>query len=291
MKHVSYIIISPVRNEEKFLNRTIDSVARQTIRPARWIIVNDGSTDATPRIADAAAATHSWITVIHRKDRGFRKSGAGVMDAFYDGFNSLGKQNWDYVIKLDGDLDFAGDTFEQIFTACEANPRLGIAGGDIFHEANGETVIESRNDPAFHVRGATKFYRRACWDAMNGIPPVTGWDTLDEVKANMLGWETRRVPEARFLHLRPTGAADGGWKNAFKNGRGSYIAGYHPLYMVSKCVKRLMSPPIVIQSLGLFTGFFTSYFSSVEQIKDRQLIRYLRKQQVRRLFGLSSVWR
>lgn len=286
-----YVIISPVRNEARNLARTIQSVANQTVRPARWIIVDDGSNDGTREIASEAAARHEWITVVARADRGSRKSGAGVMEAFYDGLKRLEKLDWDYLVKLDGDLEFEASFFERIFQAFNQDSSLGVSGGDIYHFENDQKVIESRNDPGFHVRGATKVYRRGCWEAIGGLVPATGWDTLDEVKANMLGWRTARVPTAPALHLRPTGAADGGWRNAFKNGRGSYISGYHPVYMLSKCVKRVLDRPVLIQSLGLAAGFFSSYFGGVEQIRDRDLIRYLRAQQIRRLLGRPSIWR
>jgi poly-beta-1,6-N-acetyl-D-glucosamine synthase len=290
MPPVRFAIVSPVRNEEPFLPATVRSVIGQTIRPFRWIIVDDGSADQTGAIAEQAARDQPWIQVVRRKDRGFRKSGAGVMDAFYDGFRLLDREDWQFVVKLDGDLDFEPDFFQLVFEAFAADSKLGISGGDIYHRENGKVVIESRDDPTFHVRGATKVYSRPCWDAIGGLFQVTGWDTLDEVKANMLGWTTRRIPGARALHLRPTGGADGGWRNAFKNGRGSYICGYHPLYMLSKCIRRLPSKPFVVQSLGLFAGFFGSYIGGARQIDDRPLVRYLRKQQLRRLLGLPSVW-
>ena len=286
-----YVVISPVRNEQENISRTIQSMVGQVCRPVLWVIVNDGSTDETGRIADEAAAQYPWVRVVHRPDRGFRKSGGGVMDAFYDGYGLVSATPWEFLVKLDGDLEFGPEFFRQIFEAFQLDASLGISGGDIYHPENGEMVIESRTDPAFHVRGATKVYRRACWDAIGGLVQATGWDTLDEVKANMLKWRTARVPSARVLHLRPTGGADGGWRNAFKNGRGSYISGYHPLFMISKCIKRLLGRPVLIHSLGLFTGFFTSYFSDVKQISDRDLIRYLRKQQLRRMIGLPSIWR
>jgi len=284
------VIVSAVRNEAKYLGRTLESVIGQTLRPLKWVIVDDGSSDSTGQLADNASAGHNWIHAIHRADRGFRKSGAGVMEAFYEGYGMVENGKWEFVAKLDGDLSFGPNAFQIILDAFSRDHRLGISGGDILQEKDGREVIESKNDPDFHVRGATKVYRRACWDAMGGILPVTGWDTLDEVKANMLGWQTRRIPEARFFHLRPTGGADGGWRNAFKNGRGSYISGYHPIYLLSKCIKRLPSRPFLIQSLGLFAGFFSSYFTKAERIKDRDLIRYLRKQQLKRLVGLPTTW-
>jgi poly-beta-1,6-N-acetyl-D-glucosamine synthase len=291
MEQTRCIIISPVRNEGKHLSRTIASVVNQTVRPTAWIIVNDGSTDETGATADAAAAQHPWIRVIHRQDRGFRKSGAGVMEAFYEGFDTVANQPWDVLIKLDGDLEFAPTFFASIIKAFEDDPKLGIAGAEIYHDTPAGREIESASDPVFHVRGATKFYRRECWQAIGGLVRITGWDTLDEVKASMLGWHTFRVKEALALHLKPTGAADGGWKNAFKNGRGSYIVGYHPLYMLSRCAKALGTLPPFVHSLGLFSGFFTSYFTKVERVQDEAVMRYLRNQQLRRIFGLRTIWR
>lgn len=285
------VVVSPVRNEGKNLSRTIKSVTEQRLKPQRWIIVDDGSSDETARIAQEAADAFDWIELLRRPDRGARKSGAGVMEAFYDGYRQVKDLDWEILAKLDGDLEFTDDFFHLIAEAFGSDPKLGIAGGDIYHYNGSEAVIESRDDPAFHVRGATKFYRRECWTAMGGLVEATGWDTLDEVKAVMLGWKTYRIPKARVLHLRPTGGADGGWKNAFKNGRGSYISGYHPLYMLSKCVKRIAHRPVLVQSLGLCAGFFSSYFTNVQRVADSELIRYLRKQQIRRLFGLSSIWR
>lgn len=285
------VIVSPVRNEANTLPLTIRSVTKQTLVPHRWIIVDDGSSDETALIAQEAAKAFPWIQLLSRPDRGFRKSGAGVMDAFYDGYRLVEKLPWDILVKLDGDLEFTSDFLQLVVNAFAADPKLGIAGGDIYHNEGSNPVIESRDDPAFHVRGATKFYRRECWSAMGGLVQATGWDTLDEVKAVMLGWKTYRVPAARVLHLRPTGGADGGWKNAFKNGRGSYISGYHPLFMISKCLRRVTHRPFLIQSLGLGAGFFSSYFSRVHRAADPELVKYLRQQQIRRLFGLPSIWR
>ncbi|HZV34699.1 MAG TPA: glycosyltransferase family A protein, partial [Verrucomicrobiae bacterium] len=108
-----YIIIAPVRNEEAHLRETIESVASQTVRPVLWIIVDDGSSDRTAQIADEAARAHGWIKVVHRADRGFRRQGGGVMEAFYDGYKLIGDESWDFLIKLDGDLSFAPDYFEK----------------------------------------------------------------------------------------------------------------------------------------------------------------------------------
>ncbi|MBI2924455.1 MAG: glycosyltransferase family 2 protein [Verrucomicrobia bacterium] len=290
MSRSKYVVISPVRNEGRNLPKTIQSMAAQTLQPAQWIVVNDGSTDKTRELVVEAARQHAWITLVDRPDRGHRKSGAGVVEAFYDGFRQIVAPDWDYIVKFDGDLEFGPDYFRQALEILSAQPKLGITGGDICHWENGDLVLESKKDPAFHVRGATKIYRRACWEAIGGILSVAGWDTLDEVKANMLGWETRRIPELKLIHLRFTGSADGTWKNALKNGRGSYICGYHPLFLFAKCAKRFFKRPMGVESLGLLVGYVGGCLGSAKRVHDRDLVRYLRSQQLRLLLGKPSLW-
>ncbi len=128
-----------------------------------WVIVDDGSTDRTGEIIDRHAAQSPWICAVHRPNRGFRKSGGGVMEAFYAGYNALQCDTWDFIVKLDGDLSFSADYFEKCFAYFDEDPRLGIGGGDIYHDIDGELKLEA--NPKFHIRGATKIYRRACWEA------------------------------------------------------------------------------------------------------------------------------
>ncbi|MGA7521086.1 MAG: glycosyltransferase family 2 protein [Acidobacteriaceae bacterium] len=286
---LKYVIISPVRDEEVNLARTIESVISQAVRPWEWVIVNDGSTDRTAEIADSYARRYNWIKVCHRENRGFRKAGGGVVDAFNDGYQMLETKDWDFIVKLDGDLSFNPEYFSSCLRAFEEEATLGIAGGTIYNVINGQAIPEVCN--AFHVRGATKIYRRACWDAIGGFWPAPGWDTMDEVKAQMLGWSTRTLAELQVLHYRPTGKNDGTWGAGFKNGRANYICGYHPLFMLLKCIKRVREKPYVIQSAALFCGFVSGYLKGVRQVDDRATINYLRRQQLGRLMGGETIWR
>lgn len=299
----SYIVITPVRNEADRFSQTISSVVAQTVRPTAWIIVNDGSTDSTGQFADQAAAKYDWIRVVHRTDRGARKPGGGVIEAFYDGLAAFNSQlptpsselplpsPWRFLAKLDGDLSFAPDYFERCLARFNTDPQLGIGGGKVYDVVNGVAIVDSPGDPAFHVRGATKIYRRATWEAIGGLLRAPGWDTLDELKANMLGWRTYSFRELPVVQLKPTGSADGTWQNWFKNGRANYITGYHPVFMLSKCLSRLLRSPVGIASAGLFCGFITGYLNRVPQVPDPELVRYLRRQQLNRLMLRDSLWR
>jgi biofilm PGA synthesis N-glycosyltransferase PgaC len=289
-KQINYVVVTPVRDEAEHISLTIDSVVAQTIRPTHWIIVNDGSTDATGRIADQAASSHAWITAVNRTDRGFRKAGGGVIDAFYEGYRHIENGSWEYVVKLDGDLSFAPDYFERCFEHFDNDHRLGIAGGTICGSIGGVIEVESKRDPKFHVRGATKIYRRKCWQEIGGLLRAPGWDTMDEVKANMLGWVTCTLSELSVLHHRATGAAYGTWNDRVKNGLACYITGYHPVFMLLKCIKRMAERPYLIGGCGLLFGFVKGYVKRVRQIEDKALVKYFQKQQMNHLLFRKSLW-
>jgi len=284
-----YAIVSPVRDEADHIAKTLGSLVSQTVLPVEWVIVNDGSTDRTGEIIDAFAVQYPWIRPVHRENRGFRKSGGGVMEAFYDGYERLGVREWDFLVKLDGDLSFAPDYFERCFGEFERNPRLGIGGGGIYHEIDGRVEIEKT--PLFHVRGATKIYRRACWDDIGGLIKAPGWDTLDEVKANMKHWETLSFNELKVMHHRYTGGADGGWKNAVKNGLGAHISGYHPMFIFFKSILWTTRKPYFLCSIGLLYGYIRGYLNRVERVDDPALIQYIRREQIKRLLLKDSMWK
>jgi poly-beta-1,6-N-acetyl-D-glucosamine synthase len=290
METGSYIVITPVRNEEKFLPFTIDSMVAQTLQPQRWVIVDDGSQDDTGKIALAASRVHAWISVVQRPDRGFRQAGGGVVEAFYDGYRSLGEPAWQFVVKLDGDLSLSSDYFEQCLKRFKMDPKLGIGGGTICTAVNGTLEVESRADPAFHVRGATKIYRRECWDQIEGLIRAPGWDTVDEVKANMLDWKTCTFPELKIEHHRGAGEAYGRWSNLIKNGLANYVAGYHPLFMLLKSAHRLLEKPYGIVGCGLLAGFALGYLKGIPRVPDKEVILYFRRQQMNRLLGKKSLW-
>jgi glycosyltransferase involved in cell wall biosynthesis len=288
-KVASYVVITPVRDEEEHLASTIESMLRQTVLPKEWVIVDDGSTDGTAKILDEYAARYPWIRAIHRPDRGFRKSGGGVVEAFYQGYGALTANEWDFIVKFDGDLSFESTYFEECLGEFERDGKLGIGGGVICYVEDGRKAFE--NTPSYHVRGATKIYRRACWDGIGGLIQAPGWDTFDEVKANSLGWATRSFPELHLVHHRVTGAADGNWRTSVKYGRANYICGYHPLFMAVKCMSRLPQRPFILGSVGLLYGFCSGYLTKVQQVDDQRTITYLRRQQMRRLFGRDTILR
>jgi glycosyltransferase involved in cell wall biosynthesis len=285
----SYVVITPVRDEEEYLSLALDSMLRQTMPPREWVIVDDGSHDRTGEIITEAVRPYPWIRAVHRPDRGFRKVGGGIIEAFYAGFDALACQDWEYMAKIDGDLSFEPDYFERCFGRFQNEPRLGIGGGFLYHMRNGKTELETC--PSFHVRGGTKIYRRDCWEAIGGLWVGPGSDTIDEVKANMLGWTSRSFPDLLIHHHRVTGSTSGLWGAAVKDGRADYVSGYHPLFMLAKCAVRLLRRPYLIGSAGLAWGYIKSHLDGTRRVDDARLISYLRRQQLARLTGRETIWK
>jgi poly-beta-1,6-N-acetyl-D-glucosamine synthase len=285
---VNYSILTPTRDEEKFLANTIECVVRQSIQPAEWIIINDGSRDNTGKIIDDYARKYSWIRALHRPDRGFRTTGGGV-EAFLDGLKLLQTQDWEFLVNLDGDVTFEPDYFATCFDRFRQNSRLGIAGGTIYNKIGDDLVLEKC--ASFHVRGATKIYRRECWEAVGGLVRGLGWDTVDEVTANMKGWTTETFADLHLTHHRVTGSSWGKWQGTVKDGKADFLVGYHPLFFAGKCAKRILKRPYLLQAIGLGYGFLRCYVDGTARVVDQKVLQFVRQQQLRRLFGQESIWK
>lgn len=288
MTEPSYVIVTPIRNEAEHLETTIRCVVEQTRQPSRWLIVDDGSSDGTGQIADRWAEQISWIHVTHRPDRGHR-AGSGGVEAFKEGAVSLAGENWDFLVNLDGDLRFETDYFARCLEVFDSDPDLGIAGGKVY-EAQGDRMVHDPH-PRFHVRGASKIYRRACWESVEDVVEGPGWDTLDEVKANQLGWQTRTLDEVPIYHLRAHGRAAGGWANWVNSGTAAYRSGYHPAFVLVRALRRLVRPPSLVAPAGLVYGYVSSALKGIERPDDPEVRRFVRQQQMNRLLGRKTMWR
>lgn len=285
---IRYVAITPARNEAENIGETIACMQRQTIAPTAWYIVDDGSTDETASIVQDAALHTPWIHLLSREDRGYRVSG-GDVQSFQFAYGQLADTDWDFLIKLDSDLRFSDDYFASCFRAFEQSEKLGIAGGTIYNLD--ESVRVPEEHPAFHVRGATKIYRRECWEDIGGLVRTPAWDTIDEVSANMHGWTTRTLPDVPIDHLRSTGDAAGQWSNWVKNGRAAYLVGYHPLFLAARAVRHSARSPYLVSTIGLLWGYIKSVVTREPKDVDREVVAYVRDQQMRRLTGRKSVWR
>ena len=283
---MKYAVITPVRNEAQYIEKIINSMIQQTIKATEWVIVNDGSTDETAEIVARYAAEHPWLKLVNRVDRGVRQRGKGVVEAFYTGWAVLTHQDYDVIVKLDGDLSFEPTYFESLLGEFEANPKLGITGGGVYERLDGKNwVLDGSRD---HVRGPTKVYRRACFDAIGGLVPALGWDGVDEWKALTLGWEVRSFPELKVYHYRVTGAATGALKSRMEQGYGAYYIGYHPLFVIARGLLYMSLRPYIIGGIALIIAYFMAWLRRQEQLPDPATIRYVRQTQLRKLADLLA---
>ncbi len=272
---IKYVIISPVRNEEEYVGKTIDSVIKQTILPVEWIMVNDGSSDKTAEIITRYMLQYPWIKLINLKDRGFYYPGTGVVHVFQKGLEQVLTNNWDFLVKLDCDLEFRNDYFEQIFAEFIINPRLGIASGCTYKPVKGDLVRESAQPD--HPCGASKVYRKDCWKEIGGLLPVPGWDLADILKARMLKWDTRCFFELKLTHFRPGGSRRKGLvKPKFLQGRFEYRHGYSFFYTFLKASKNIFSKPVVIGSIGKVAGYIWAFASRDPYLFDPEMRKFLR---------------
>lgn len=279
-----YVLIMPCRDEETYLQQTLDCIAGQTVAPTELVIVDDGSSDRTGEIADAAAAAHPWIQVIHRDNRGERKVGGGVIEAFYTGYYALRVSDFAYLCKIDADVTFAEDYFEQILERMEADPCLGAASGKVFNPEGGKLYEERMVDEM--VSGQVRFFRRACWEQIGGFVPEVMWDGIDFHRARMFGWTTRsfRDPELRILHHRLMGSSH---RNVFHGrmrwGGGQWFMGTHPLYILASGVYRMFERPYVLGGLFIVVGYFVAMLQGKRRYDDAAFRKHLHAWQLKRL--------
>jgi biofilm PGA synthesis N-glycosyltransferase PgaC len=277
-----YLLISPTRDEAKHLRRTLESVAAQSVPPTCWVIVDDGSTDETPVILEEYARKLPYLRIVRRTDRGRRRVGPGVVEAFYAGLETVRLEDFDYLCKLDADLELPPRYFELLMDRMDREPRLGTTSGKpwFVHPTTGALVPEVCDDEM--SVGASKFYRVACFEETGGFVRQVMWDGIDCHRARMLGWiaESVDVEPLRFLHLRPMGSSEKGiWTGRVRAGFGQYFMGTSPLYCLASAAYRLPSHPFLIGSAAILWGYWTSWLKGVPRYDDAEFTRFLRSYQ------------
>lgn len=279
------IIISPVRDEEQYVEKTIKSVLLQIVKPSEWIVVNDGSKDRTEEIVKSYILNHSWISIINKQDRGFTQVGKGVIEAFNEGFKSIKDDDWDYIVKLDCDISLESDFFERLLKEFERDEMLGIAGGVSYVEEDGKLIEEKM--PDFHPWAGARIYRRKCFNEIGGLVEELGWDTIDLLRAQMKGWSTKRFKDIKIIHHRRMSSRKGLWEGKLRLGRNFYITGYHPLFLIARSIYRLFQKPYFIESFGVICGYLRALLKKEALMVTIEEKQFLQKQQIRRLFGFK----
>ena len=282
---LNYVLITPARNEADFIELTIKSVLAQTVRPVRWVIVNDGSTDATAEIVSNYASVHSWIEMIQMPERQERHFG-GKAHAVAAGRQRVAPLEFEVIGNLDADVSFEPDYFEFLMTRFAENPKLGVAG-TAFLEGNLSYNYEMVGIE--HVSGMIQLFRRQCFEAIGGYSAVKtgGIDLMAVLTARTKGWETRTFTEKSFVHHRSQGGAlHTGLRGRWYMGRKDYLLGNHPVWEFFRSFYQMQYRPYVIGGLLVLVSYFWHLVRRVERTMPRELIELRQSDQMKRLKSL-----
>ncbi len=285
-----YAIITPARNEEKYIEKTIRSVISQTILPVKWIIVNDNSTDKTDELIAEYASRYNFIKHINKKDSTKRDFSAKTY-AFQIGYNEIKKTKFDFIVNFDADISFEPDYIQKILLEFEKNPKLGIAGGVICEKVN--NIFKQRRfyiNPQ-SVAGAVQMFRRECFEEIGGYIPLKygGIDTVAEIQARMYGWDVRTFTNIKVFHHRKTGENAGSrLKSAFRLGIQEYSYGSYFVFEILKCIHQIFDKPYFIRSLFRLSGYFFSFCKREEHSVSKEIVSYVRREQIYSIYSKLS---
>lgn len=282
MQAARYVLITPARNEEAFLELTIKSMVAQTLRPLKWVIVSDGSTDRTEEIVESYLPANPWIELV-RRPAGKERDFGGKVRTFNAGRERVTNLEYSFIGNLDADLSFEPDLFELLMARFAANPKLGVAGPP-YTEGNG--TYDWRFSSVEHVSGACQIFRRECFEDIGGYTPMKGGgiDVLAVLTARMKGWQTRTFPERVCFHHRPMGSATHSAAMAsFKLGQKDYMLGRHPLWQMFRAVYQMRRSPVIISGSMLLGGYVWSALKRVQRPVPKDVVRFQRGEQMKRL--------
>jgi glycosyltransferase involved in cell wall biosynthesis len=280
---VPYVLITPARNEEKYIEKTIQSMIQQTVPPVKWVIVNDGSTDSTASIVDRYLPQYAWMErvdlPVHR-DRSF----AGKVHAFNAGFERVKNLRYEVMGNLDSDLSFDPDYLEFLLGKFQADPKLGVAG-TIFQEegySSAKDSFEGQN----HVAGGCQLFRRQCFSDIGGYVPnkAGGIDWIAVTTARMMGWKTQSFREKYFFHYRSLGTAERSLlASTFSYGEKDYYLGNHPVWELFRVAYRTLKKPYVAGGIALSLGYLTAFLRRMKRPVSKDLMRFHRKEEMQKL--------
>jgi glycosyltransferase involved in cell wall biosynthesis len=278
----TYVIITPARNEARFIELTIKSVVEQTILPLKWVIVSDGSTDGMDDIVSKYAADRPWVELLRMPER-LERHFAGKVHAFSAGYATAKGLNPDAIVNLDADVSIEPDHFELLLGKLNEDPQLGVLGAP-FREGNRQ--YDYRFSNIENVWGGCQMFRRECYEAIGGYVPVKGGciDHIAVVSARMNGWKTRTFTDRVCIHHRAMGTAQqGALKARFRMGVKDYSVGNHPMWEVARALYQMTKPPFFIGGLALAAGYFGRLVRRENTSVSRDLAAFTRDEQLQRL--------
>src|SRR5271166_5469975 len=289
---LSYVLMTAAYNEEANIEKTIQSILSQTLSPTRWVIVSDGSVDRTDEIIQDYAKKESLIRFLRVTRTPGRSFGAKVR-ALSAGKEILNDVAYDFIGNLDADVTVGPSYFEGLIARLAGRPLLGVAGGFVVEEKDGE-FRDRRQNRIYSVAHAAQVVRRECYEAIGGYAVLEygGEDWHAQTCAKMKGWEVEAFPELKIFHHRHTGEADNLLRHKFRQGRMDYSFGSDPLFEVLKSVLRIPEKPFFLGSAARIVGFSWSWARKDERPVSREFMEFLRREQRQKISALiSGSWR
>ena len=284
---LNYTAVTPVHNEERLLPNLIGSMVAQTLTPACWTVIDDGSSDATGAILDDAARRYVWIEALHRDLRKDRAAGgeAAVHEMLRQ--RPLGKVQ--FLFRVDADVTLEPNHAETLLAEFARHESLGIVSGTLYERdrCGSWTPI---SQPKFQPTGAARMYSGACLQAIGGLEGGLGWDTVDVTRALMKGFATRGLSDPKIYHHRPMGSATGLWRGRLRMGEAAYSAGYSPLFMLARSLRRSVDRPRPIAGALMMAGYLYCWLRRQPKLAEPELIEFVRRHQLKRLLFKESVW-
>jgi len=280
--NLSYGLITPARNEADYIELTLKSVVAQTVRPVKWVIVNDGSTDNTVEIVSRYAAAHPWIELVQMPERRERHF-AGKAFAVSAGCRRIAALHYDIIGNLDADVSFEPDYFEFLMNRFSRNPKLGVAGTAFLE---GKLSYNYELVGIEHVSGMCQMFRRQCFEAIGGYPAIKsgGIDLIAVLSARAKGWETRTFVEKSFVHHRSQGGAlHTGLRGRWYMGRKDYVLGNHPVWELFRSFYQMQYRPYVIGGLLVLVSYLWHWVRGVERTIPHELMALRQGEQIGRL--------
>tara|TARA_B100001113_G_scaffold61096_1_gene46499 strand:+ start:1759 stop:2634 length:876 start_codon:yes stop_codon:yes gene_type:complete len=278
-----HIVITPSRNEAIFLKELADSMISQTCPPSKWVIVDHNSTDNTREIIDPIIEKYDWISIIRVSDESQRKRGGQIARLFNAGLSSIKEQDWHFCSKIDADMVLPKHYFRNILDKFDEKPSLGIASGSCYLMVGSRRKTEKVS--VGHTRGGLKTYRKTCFNQIGGVREVDGWDGVDNIVAQMNGWETSNFPEIEALHKRATGSFFGSLKGCFETGKFAHCMRYSLTFMIARSLHRSLQRPIFLGGVLMMLGFVFGVFTRQQSSMSIAEISFLRKKQRARLLN------
>lgn len=277
---MEYYIVIPAYNEEALIALTLQSLVSQTVLPKKVVVVNDNSTDKTAEIVLAFAKDNPFITLVNKTSSAIHLPGSKVIQAFNKGFETL-DDNYDIIVKLDGDLIFPSNYFETIIKHFQSDTRIGMAGGFCYIEKNGDWVLENLTDKD-HIRGALKAYRKETFQQIGGLKPAMGWDTVDELLCKFYNWKVVTDASLHVKHLKPTGANYN--KTArYKQGEAFYTLGYGFWITAIASAKLAMMKKKPLLFLDYIKGFWKAKKAKTPLLVNKEQARFIRNYRLQKM--------